>query len=54
VFIFGIYVAKQSLDCKKIIKKIYTLENKKWILDFEIFQPSPDPKILNKSLTNKF
>jgi len=29
MFIFGIYVAKQSLDCKKIIKKIYTLENKK-------------------------
>jgi len=29
VFIFGIYAAKQSLDCKKIVKKIYTLENKK-------------------------
>ena len=39
VFIFGIYAVKQSLDCKKIIKKIYTLENKKWILDFEIFRP---------------
>jgi len=29
VFIFGMYVAKEVLDCKKIIKKIYTLENKK-------------------------
>jgi len=52
VFIFGIYVAKQSLDCKKIIEKIYTLENKKWILDFEIFWPLTDLKIVNKSLTN--
>ena len=54
MFIFGIYAAKQSLDCKKIIKKNYTLENKKWLLDFEIFWPLADPKILNKNLSNKF
>jgi len=41
---------ESSLDCKKIVKKIYTLENKKSILDFEIFRPSTNPKIFNKSI----